>query len=211
MSEAVTEKFVTFSTLKGRGWNEALAASLLGEPDRRVPNPHYRSGPPMKLYALSRVETAEASEAFRQAQAGRSGRVASARRAVQTKRERMLAWAQALQVSVPVIAWDRLVERSIKHYNHFHFESEKFASLGTSSPEFLERLTVNYLRHECSRYDELLEQAFGQVGTGDARRIIRQKVYGVIAATYPHLADECERQTQRREQQENQILLWKAK
>ena len=52
------------STLKTRGWNEKLIAQLLGEPDQWGSNPHYRSGPPSRLFDRERVTQAEAADIF---------------------------------------------------------------------------------------------------------------------------------------------------
>jgi hypothetical protein len=42
--------------LKARGWTGTLIRRFLPTPDRTKVNPHYRSGPPMRLYDLARVE-----------------------------------------------------------------------------------------------------------------------------------------------------------
>lgn len=63
-----------------------------------------------------------------------------------------------------------------------------------SSPEFLERITVNYLRHELSSYENHLTRVAGQVGAEDAYWRIKEKVLDAIAGAYPHLAAECCRQ-----------------
>ena len=57
-------KLVSLSTVKARGWSAGLIAKLLGNPDDFATNPHYRSGPMMRLYDLARVEAAEADPAF---------------------------------------------------------------------------------------------------------------------------------------------------
>jgi hypothetical protein len=66
--------------LKERGWTEAMIRDLLGEPDRYVDNPHYKSAGQMRLWRLQRVEAAEAAPEF----AGRKQR-AGARKAAETR------------------------------------------------------------------------------------------------------------------------------
>ena len=44
-------KFVTLSTLKSEGWKESDLYEFLGKP-LEVPNPHYKSSAPMKLWPL---------------------------------------------------------------------------------------------------------------------------------------------------------------
>jgi hypothetical protein len=60
---------ISISGLRARGWTPALIRDLLGEPDRRAQNPHYKSGSPMQLYLVGRVEDAEASDQFAVAKA----------------------------------------------------------------------------------------------------------------------------------------------
>jgi ATP-dependent RNA helicase SUPV3L1/SUV3 len=54
-------RLVTQATLRKRGWSRADIKSLLGEPDLILPNPNYHVAAPMKLYRVSRVEDAEAT------------------------------------------------------------------------------------------------------------------------------------------------------
>ena len=62
------------SELLRRGWTQGLIEKLLGKPDQLETNPHHRSGPKMRLYALSRVLQAEASPDFRAMQELRAAR-----------------------------------------------------------------------------------------------------------------------------------------
>jgi hypothetical protein len=62
------------SELLRRGWTQGLIEKLLGKPDQLTPNPHYRGGPKMRLYARARVLRAEVSADFRAMQEGREAR-----------------------------------------------------------------------------------------------------------------------------------------
>jgi len=65
-------------------------------------------------------------------------------------------------------------------------------------PEFLDRITVNHLRHELSSYEAELAALFGKTGRAEATAVIRKRVYRAIADAYPELAAECGRQLTRR-------------
>lgn len=69
-----SEALITLTELKSRGWNDQLIGQLLGQPDQLMANPHYRSGPKMRLYARARVLKAEASPDFWAVQALREAR-----------------------------------------------------------------------------------------------------------------------------------------
>lgn len=192
-------------TLRERGWTDALIARHLGEPDELAPNPHYRSGPPRKLYSIARVEAAEASPGFAADRETATRRRESGRKATATKRAAMLAHLARVAVSVPVLDREELVQQACQHYNR-HKEDiaidraergqETYWSPATvdSSPGFLDRICTNFLRHALSSFEDELAAVAGRVGVADAYKEITRKVLDVIAAAYPHLAAECERQ-----------------
>ncbi|SEC13019.1 hypothetical protein [Streptomyces sp. TLI_105] len=57
----------------------------------------------------------------------------------------------------------------------------------------LVRWQVSYLRHALSRYESLLDGLYGEIGRGEAERLLRRRLYEAIAAAYPSLAGECRR------------------
>lgn len=59
---------LTMRRLQQRGWTPELVSELLGDPDERPANPLRPGGAPLKLYALSRIETAEESQRFKEVQ-----------------------------------------------------------------------------------------------------------------------------------------------
>ena len=87
MSETDKDKLVTQSTVLERGWTRAMMRDVLGEPDKEVPNPHYRrAGAPMKLYRLARVVEAESSEDYCVAKAKADKRRASSAKGLNAAR-----------------------------------------------------------------------------------------------------------------------------
>ena len=62
--KTIIEYWTESTLLKERGWSKGRIARLLKNPDKLVPNPHYRTAPKMRLYAQSRVLAAEASPEF---------------------------------------------------------------------------------------------------------------------------------------------------
>lgn len=80
-----------------------------------------------------------------------------------------------------------------EHYNQFHFDFDRFAD-SESDEFFLQRICVNYLRHERSEYDYDLDRIFGKAGAEEAREALRDKIYEAIAEKYDWLSEECKRQ-----------------
>src|SRR5689334_8856337 len=102
--KAKREQFFTASELHKRGWTDSLVRRLLGDRDERKPNPHYRSGPPMRLYKTRRVERAEVSADFREAQEGLKCRREAARKSVATKQGKVEEYLEAIEIEVPRLA-----------------------------------------------------------------------------------------------------------
>ncbi|MFI6942038.1 hypothetical protein ACIBI4_22430 [Streptomyces sp. NPDC050418] len=73
------------------------------------------------------------------------------------------------------------------------------ATVESSDRPALDRWQVNYLRHQLTHYDELLDGLHGKTGRAAAETLLRQRIYTAIAETYPFLAHECERQLRERE------------
>ncbi len=186
--------------LKERGWTPALVKKLLGAPDVKRPNPYYRSAAPMQLYASERVLEVEQTAEWRQAAAraamrSEAGKIAAARKAAE-----LVAQAETLLITVRRLPRETLLRRAIASYNAFHEEllwergHDYERASEQSDPAFLERITVNFIRHELTEYDERLEEVAGRMGVDEATALIRQWVNAEIACIYPEYAEECKRQ-----------------
>ena len=171
---------------------------FLAEPDKLAVNPHYRSGPPRKLYLQSRVDEIEASDVFKIAKRRAAPRKAAAKKAVATKARDTERYVERLIVVVPRIADADLAERACNHYNFRAAPRSDEDYFRPATPQsdgrFLERITVNYLRHRLTQYESHLTDVAGKVASAAAKAAIKAKVLDAIAVAYPRLADECGRQ-----------------
>lgn len=178
-------------SLRARGWTDAAVRNFLGEADDLRDNPKYRhAGAPMKLYFRVRVEAAEATPAWTAWKDGSAVRKSAARAAVATKEAEL---AEAIEEWSPTIrVWerDKVVKAAIDAYNAWNEGREKYAT-EHSDPQFLERITVNFIRHELTEYDFKFR---GRVGITSQHEDVRDKVLEKIAELYPWLEDECWRQ-----------------
>jgi hypothetical protein len=185
--------------LKARGWTEKLIRQFYPSPDREVRNPR-RTSTTIKYYALDRVTEIEASEEFQAARAVAKQRSERAKATAETRRKETIRWAEDLPPpSLPAYDRDTLISLACQHYNQlwmFRGRDDKWAS-ASASDEFLDRISVNYLRHECSHYEDQLMQAWGSIAASQARTIIKEKVLLAIEEAYPWLEDECNRQIDR--------------
>lgn len=189
---------LTGTDLRRRGWTAAAASRFLGEPDAVVEK--RRGGWLIRenRYSAARVAAIEAGEAFAAWAVERDRR----RRAAEVGLERAVAEAAAWSPAVPRKGLQELRQLAADHYNERLFRrmerrqdfAGRPAELG-SAPAFLDRISVNYLRHAATRYDELLDKLdrMGRRGSGLASTI-RRRALEAIREAYPELAAECDRQ-----------------
>ena len=192
-----TERRYTATQLKARGWTDALIRDLLGAPDQTRINPHYRSGPPMRLYEVRRIEKVEGSAAWAARAEATSRRKEGASRAVETKRAKLQVHLEAVEITLPMLDADALTQLACGHYNQRQSDRgflDWREATPASETAFLRRITVNYLRHCLSDYDRELGAIFGKVGVREGYAEINRKAYKAIGATYPALATECQGQ-----------------
>jgi hypothetical protein len=192
-AEPPAPNLMRMQVLERPGWSRTLLERLLGEPDLRKPQRGQRN--PLALYDLGRVLAAEQSAAFAAAQAALQKRQAAAAKAVETKTEKLLAQVREMRVHVERHSPERVRAAAIHSFNARAWERGRIGDAGEhSDPEFLERITVNFIRHELTCYDEALWETAGRVGCWEARSLIRAQVYAAIAKAYPALARECTQQ-----------------
>lgn len=114
------------------------------------------------------------------------------------RRETLIALVEQIEITVPEMSVTTLARRSISHYNRRNPTSRP-ASLD-SEPDFLCRLMVNFLRHQCSEYDSM-RTFLRKHAHGDDHEFVGAVVKGrtlrLIAAKYPMLRSEARTQALR--------------
>jgi hypothetical protein len=177
------------SILIRSGWSKSLLAKLLGEPD--LHKKQFGRANLMCLYSLDRVQAAESSVLFLDAQELLTKRKIAAKKATETKVSKLMDAVSRMTVDVNCV---RNVEsRAIDAYNEWNDHEFNPAS-HKSERSFLDRICVNFIRHELTEYDVSLEAVAGKAGISFAVYAIREKVYAAIADSYPIFESECERQ-----------------
>ncbi|HEV2310292.1 MAG TPA: hypothetical protein VGU73_07190, partial [Acidimicrobiia bacterium] len=175
-----------------RGWSRAMVRDLLGEEDQRRRNPWYRNAAPVRLWSWKRVLAAEASGDFAARREAVARRQQAAREAARARAERLRRWAETVAISVDRMPVGVAMARATESYNRWHYDGD--AAGPWSDDAFLTRITVNFLRHESTPYDEEMAACRGLPGVRRAQAILRARVLKAIGDAYPALAKECERQ-----------------
>ena len=187
------------TTLTRFGWNKSLLVKLLGEPDVR--KKQYGRTNLMCLYDLERVQSAESVALFQAAQESLAKRKISAKKAVETKVRKLMDAVSCMTINVEQVK--RVESFAIDAYNEYNEDNFNPAS-HKSNRAFLDRICVNFIRHELTEYDFSLETVAGKTGITQAVDAIREKVYAAIAACYPVFKSECERQKKSRSESYSQ-------
>lgn len=203
----MTDALLNLAGLKERGWTPAMVRRLLGEPDAEKPNPYYRSAAPMRLYAHARVVEAEAREEWKKAREQAERRSEAMKLRAAKLSAEAAEKACALPIEIPRFGNAALTRKACAHYNahsearahaYRRYEGPTGGATPDSDPPFLMRITVNFLRHECSDYEAYLDQQYGVIGGSVAKEVIRERIYEEISRLHPRLADECRRQLEAR-------------
>lgn len=186
MSGVSESKHLSMQGIKARGWTDALIRDFLGDPDKLVKNPHYRTAPPCKLYTRARVERTERCPRFKARMekivAQRPARRKAAQARADRERQELLALVEATPIRIR--KKENLTKRAIQHYNSFRkyhksgdLRMEFVPAAEHSDPDFLYRITCNYVRHELTDYDQFLySQVRSKTGCEEAYQRFRERV-----------------------------------
>lgn len=201
---SIDKKDMSVPDLKQRGWTLSLIKKFLGKPDGYRDNPYYKCAGEMKLYRTDRVLDVEATPEFKAAFVVSQKRSMKAKevaeQVIDTKTENLcdLIVGQA-GIYLPDYTPEELTLAACENYNSLcwmpeHVYSKKVESgwdFREASPQsdktFINRITVNYLRHTYSDYDESLSYTYRQVGKDIAYSLLREKIDDAIHEKYPWL------------------------
>lgn len=123
----------------------------------------------------------------------------SAMKIVEKKRVELLDRVNAIEITIPVVQFSQLLSDSIEHYNYRksmrYWEEDEFGpATKKSDKDFLNRITVNYIRHVLTDYEEILDEIYGKVGVGEAYLVLFGKIMHEISKKYPELSNACKNQ-----------------
>jgi len=107
--------------------------------------------------------------------------------------EQLLAILAGLTVKVKIVSRDRLDMAVVKERKQNGYPGLAWLA---DVPELVaDRWTVNYIRHNLTKYDEMIEKELvDRIGREAGHAVLKSKVLGQIAKAYPHVAFECNRQ-----------------
>jgi hypothetical protein len=111
-------------------------------------------------------------------------------------KQQLLDYVQSLEIVIPDLTKKVLVRQACAHYNEYNRSIGRQAT-PKDPDEFIFRITVNYLRHETTRYEHELERMAGHVAEREAHDALKEKILDAIAVAYPWIRKECAAQKQK--------------
>ena len=194
----MTKQFITKTDLISiRKWTDRLIKKYMPVPDEIRNNPHYGRASEMKLYKISRVESIEKNEHFLIDFQKTILRRKSSLKMVETKKDNLLIQISELPISVEIIPRYELIPLVIDAYNDRNYYKD-YLTLRDLDQSKLEKLTVNYIRHQLTSYDQCLGLIFSKVGKKEGYRLLKERIYKCISESYPDLTRECALQLRRK-------------
>lgn len=194
-------KYLSQREVMERGWTKAMITKLLGDPDQLKANPMYKAAAPMRLYSVKRVIKTEGGQEYTTLRAKADKRRDAMRPSIEQRRSDTLAEVKNVHVRIKKLSLEHYQREAVESYNELHdpFDPVDLKDVKERNPDFLDRITVNHIRHNRTCYDEKLVEQAGKIGVNAAQEIVRAKVYKAIMDTYPQLTEECQRQLDDRE------------
>ena len=194
----MTKQFITKTDLISiRKWTDRLIKKYMPVPDEIRNNPHYGRASEMKLYKISRVESIEKNEQFLIDFQKTILRRKSSAKMVETKKDNLLIQISEFPISVEIIPRYELVPLVIDDYNNRNYYKD-YLTLRDLDQSTLERLTVNYIRHQLTEYEYHLYTIGDQVGKKEGARLLKEITNNCIGESYPDLTRECALQLRRK-------------
>lgn len=173
-------------------WSQSLIDKYFPICSEEKPNPQYLCGSPMQLYDVAEVRYIESKDDFKEDLKKVLKRKIAALERAKKKREELMMYANGVQIKIPDIEKDDLIQRACNHYNRWDdwrlYKYDDIVRATPSSDEsFLKRITINYLRHKCTCYEKELEKFQKKVGVQVAHDILQKRINDAIIQKYEWL------------------------
>ncbi|MCH8907112.1 MAG: hypothetical protein IH840_08490 [Candidatus Heimdallarchaeota archaeon] len=165
--------YMTFSRAKDEYFLTNSMFKEIGDPDKYAVNQHYRTGPPMKLYLIERLENwiSKNQERVEKAMLRRAKLSAAQLKSHEWRRQLLL---NEIEKWVPELYIDKVTKK---------LKDEAYEYYLNLYEGFNRQLTTNglihYIRHNYSNYEEFLwwiGDHKGKTGVGYIYPIIREKL-----------------------------------
>jgi hypothetical protein len=184
-------KHYTKTQLKERGWTDRIIRIYMPEPCLKKKNNYYKCAPDICLYEKEKIHKIESLEDFKIEIKKSEKRRNSMKLVAERKRQELIDYVKNLKIEVQKINPNKIFKDACDNYNDWN---EEFIEKNNVETSFLHRITVNYIRHNLTNYEEELDELFGQIGKDDGYYLLKNRILNKIKELYPFLQEECDRQ-----------------
>ena len=184
-------KYITKTELCDR-WSLSLIDKYYPQCSEERTNPHYASSSPMQLYDVAKVLYIESLQSFKDDYKKVLKRKNIAYEREKKKYKELLMYVHSVQIMIPDLEKNELINQACNHYNCLNSQMQfAYNGLDRATPSretgFLKRITIEYLRHLCTRYEEELEKFHRKSWKNEASKILQARINDAIIQKYEWL------------------------
>ena len=205
--ETAKQELINKATLKEEfGWTDKLIRDFLPAPILKK-NPRYACAAPMQVWPVEVVaEVMKTQEFIQVMEKLKERRAKSQEKATEKARKKQKEINEVirdLQNRIHLAQIDLVDVRELaiqcQQESYEYMGRYDMNALNCTNDRVIKRWMVNYLRHNCSNYEELLEELQHSVAADnqDAYLVLKNSVLDMIAEMYPELSEECCTQSER--------------
>jgi hypothetical protein len=140
----------------------------------------------MLLYDIGKVMRIESTQTFKEDFEKVYKHKLAGKERAKRKRDELIMYANGLQINIPNYEKTRLIQLACDHYNRWN-ENAYYQASPSSDCIFLKRICINYLRHQCTCYDDELGKFYRKVGVQDAHDVLQTRINDAIKQKYEWL------------------------
>lgn len=176
--------------LKKRGWTDTYIKKLLGDPDISIRNRNYGGSAKIHYYLQSRVIEAENTDDFKQWLANSMPirtKISETHLEIhEQRRQELFDHIDNLDIVIEHMELADLHRSAVEHYNNIWREKGKVATI-QDDKKFLNRISVNMLRHCSEHYETEIKNMFGKTGVDEGYDLLRKRIDSEIFRVYPDI------------------------
>lgn len=179
-----------------RNWTRSIINKLI-EPEYTEEYKQYGKRCIAKYYLKTKIEEIESTKEFKTLLKKAAKRSSTQKKSVSKKKRELLRYIKTIKIEILKLSKEDLLFSAIQSYNDYNSQKFTFVPATENSDiEFLNRIQVNYLRHN-SQYHEELDNLFGKVGTFDGYLLLKKRILREIGKKYKYLKEETQSQINR--------------
>lgn len=191
-------KYISAKQLvKKRGWSRMIIRELLKTPDKIEPNTINHAGP-IKLYDIDRVKNIEKSDRFSIYKKYIERRRKSVQKGKEKRKIELLNFLNNINIVIPKMDLDVLKNMAENNYlSQRSYMDSMYGLTGDideSHDDFVNRITVEYLRDSFSTYYRILKERFDKMDRTQAYIELNKRIFSEILRNYPELEFESRKQ-----------------